>query len=218
MISCELAKGETPDVDKLNNTDLKVMVHWFKWNGDKAMSKNKYGLLLRYCEICTCVVATVSTYWEDSMVGVDVAVADGVATATGVRVRVPTADVGGTGMIWSRGTDTAAAAQPSLAAATRTTVAAAQPPSDASTRTTAAAQPTSTQGKPTFAAAAEGIPDAAHTTEVAARPPPAAAFSIHNNGDDDWDFAPIDLTTLGIAAATGQDGHHADHCGLQVLN
>jgi hypothetical protein len=221
MISYELAKGDTPDVGKLNNTDLKVMIRWFKWNVYKAMSKNKYGLLLSYCEICTYVVAAVN-YWEDNMTGVDVNVdvAAGVDIATATGVHVPTAVVGVTGMLWSLITDTAAEDRPSFAVVTRTTVAAARPPPDVDTRTTDVAQPASTQWKPKFAAAA-GIPDDAHTTDVAALPAHDTAFSIHNNGDEDWDFAPIGLMTLGIAAAaaaTGQDGHQAVHCGLQVLN
>jgi hypothetical protein len=51
-----LAKGAKPETDKLNNHDLKVMIQWFKRDGDKAMPKNKEGLLLRYHETHTRVV------------------------------------------------------------------------------------------------------------------------------------------------------------------
>jgi hypothetical protein len=43
-----LRKGPTPAAGKWNNTDLKVMIQWFKRDGYKAMSKNKEGLLLRF--------------------------------------------------------------------------------------------------------------------------------------------------------------------------
>jgi hypothetical protein len=54
-----LAKGDTPYAGKWSNTDLKVMIQWFKREGDKAMPMNKDGLLLllRYRETCTHVVA-----------------------------------------------------------------------------------------------------------------------------------------------------------------
>jgi hypothetical protein len=42
-----LAKGETPEAGKWNNTDMKVMIQWFKREGGKAMSKSKDGLLLQ---------------------------------------------------------------------------------------------------------------------------------------------------------------------------
>jgi hypothetical protein len=60
-----LAKSETPEADKWNKNDLKFMIQWFKWEGDKAMTKNKDGLLLRYRETCTRVVASV-TYCDDN--------------------------------------------------------------------------------------------------------------------------------------------------------
>jgi hypothetical protein len=133
------------------------------------------------------------------------------ATATATAARPPPDD--------AARTTADAAARPPPSDATRNTAAAARPLDYAATRNTATAQPTSTHGKPTFAAA--GIPDAAHATDVASRPPPAAALSIHNNGDGDWDLAPLDPRTLGNAAATadnGQYGHHVDHGGLQVFN
>jgi hypothetical protein len=51
-----LGKGATPASGKWNNTYLKVMIQWFKRDGDKAMPKNKEGLLLRYRETHTRVV------------------------------------------------------------------------------------------------------------------------------------------------------------------
>jgi hypothetical protein len=36
-----LGKGETSAAGKWNNTNLKVMIQWFKRNGYKAMPKNK---------------------------------------------------------------------------------------------------------------------------------------------------------------------------------
>jgi hypothetical protein len=124
------------------------------------------------------------------------------------------------------------------------TTTAARPPPAAATRTTAA-RPTSTQGKHTFAVAADDIPDAAHASicvadlpavtiatkyqsticvaafsPVAATAKATAAFSIHNNEDNDWDLAPLGPSTLGNVAtgATGQVAHHVDHCGLQVFD
>jgi hypothetical protein len=47
---------------KWNTQDIKVMNQWYKRAGDMAMSKNKEGLLLCYCEICSRVVPT---YRED---------------------------------------------------------------------------------------------------------------------------------------------------------
>jgi hypothetical protein len=43
-----LAKGQAPTEGKWNDTDLKVMIQWYKRDGDKAMPKNKDCLLLRY--------------------------------------------------------------------------------------------------------------------------------------------------------------------------
>jgi hypothetical protein len=167
------------------------MIQWFKRDGDKAMPKNKHGLLLRYRETCTSVVEPV-TFQEDNdgvIVGVDVdvAVAAGVAAVTvtsDVGVSVHTAAVGGTGVLWSIITAAqplATAARPSPNAATRTAAAAQPPPAatrtaaptrsppaatrtDDADRTPTAASRTaaSTKGKPTSDAAAAGIPDAAH--------------------------------------------------------
>jgi hypothetical protein len=84
-----------------------------------------------------------------------------------VGVGVPTADGGGTGVLWSSrpppddATRTTTAARPPPVAATRTD--AARPPHDADYMT-AAARPTSTQGKPTFDEDAVGIPDAEHAS------------------------------------------------------
>jgi phenylpropionate dioxygenase-like ring-hydroxylating dioxygenase large terminal subunit len=52
-----LAKGETPEAGKWNNTDLKVVIQWFKREGDKVMPNNKDGLLICYRETCTRVVS-----------------------------------------------------------------------------------------------------------------------------------------------------------------
>jgi hypothetical protein len=62
-----LAKGQAPTEGKWNNTDLKVMIQWYKRDGDKAMSKNKDGLLLRYRETHTRVVDDTSTYPREDM-------------------------------------------------------------------------------------------------------------------------------------------------------
>jgi hypothetical protein len=40
-------KGRDPHAGKWNNLDLKVMIQWYKRDGDGAMAKNKEGLLLR---------------------------------------------------------------------------------------------------------------------------------------------------------------------------
>jgi hypothetical protein len=48
-----LAKGQAPSEGRWKNTELKVMIQWYKRDGDKAMSKNKDGLLLRYRETHT---------------------------------------------------------------------------------------------------------------------------------------------------------------------
>jgi hypothetical protein len=55
-VDAVLAKGATPETGKWNNHDLTVMIQWFKSDADKAMPKNKEGLLLRYCETHTHVV------------------------------------------------------------------------------------------------------------------------------------------------------------------
>jgi hypothetical protein len=232
-VNMVLTKGETPDEGKWNTIDLKFMIQWFKRDGDKAVPKNKDGILLLYRETYTRVVESV-TYREENITGVDVAVATGVANViatadvlVGVGVSVPTDDVCGTGVFWSLSTATAnqpvataAASRPPYDAATRNTVAVAQPSSDTATRT-AAARPTSTQGKPTFDVADAGIPDDVHAS-VAVLPAVAttkatAAFSIHNNEDDDWDLAPIGPRALGNIDDTGQNAYHVDHSGLQVF-
>jgi hypothetical protein len=51
-----LAKGAISQAGKWNNHDLKIMIQWFKRNGDKAMPKNKEGLLLCYRKTHTRVV------------------------------------------------------------------------------------------------------------------------------------------------------------------
>jgi hypothetical protein len=51
-----LAKGATPETGKWNNHDLKVMIQWFKRDGDKAMLKSKEGFLMRYRETHTRLV------------------------------------------------------------------------------------------------------------------------------------------------------------------
>jgi hypothetical protein len=188
-----LAKGETSEAGKWSNTDLKVMIHWFKWDGGKAVPNNKDDILLCYRETCTRVVTAV-TYREDDMTSVNVDVAAvvdiataaaAVAVAVGIGDSFPTADVGGIGVLWSL--STVAATQPvAIAAAdkarsppiaaTRTTDDDARSPPAAATRTTDAARPTSTHEKTTFATAAYGTPDDAHATAVATPMPPDAAF------------------------------------------
>jgi hypothetical protein len=54
-VDAVLAKGATPEAGKWNNGDIKVMIQWFKRDGDKSMPKNKEGLL-QYCETHTRVV------------------------------------------------------------------------------------------------------------------------------------------------------------------
>jgi hypothetical protein len=48
-----LVKGSTPEAVKLNNYDLKVMIPWFKHDGNTYTPKNKEGLLLRSSETHT---------------------------------------------------------------------------------------------------------------------------------------------------------------------
>jgi hypothetical protein len=64
-------KGPTPVEGKWNNTDLKVIIQWFKRDGDKAMTKNKEGLLLQF-QTHTHVIDDTSTYPHEE---VDAAVA-----------------------------------------------------------------------------------------------------------------------------------------------
>jgi hypothetical protein len=55
-VDAVLVKGAKPETGQWSNHDLKVMIQWFKRDGDKAMPKNKEGLLLRYRETHTRVV------------------------------------------------------------------------------------------------------------------------------------------------------------------
>jgi hypothetical protein len=55
-VDAVLEKGATPETGKSNNHDLKVTTQWFKRDCDKAMPKNKEGLLFRYLETHTRVV------------------------------------------------------------------------------------------------------------------------------------------------------------------
>jgi hypothetical protein len=48
-----LGKGTTPAAGKWNNTGLNVISQWFKRDGNKAMPKNKEGIILRYHETHT---------------------------------------------------------------------------------------------------------------------------------------------------------------------
>jgi hypothetical protein len=50
------------------------MIQWFKWEGGKAMPKNKDGLLLRYRETCTRVVAAVTYRVDEEELAAGVAV------------------------------------------------------------------------------------------------------------------------------------------------
>jgi hypothetical protein len=145
-----------------------------------------------------------------------------------VGVGVSTVGVGGTGMCWSLSSVTVAhpvatadrpphaataAAPPQPDDVTRIIADAARVPPVADTSTNDAYRPTSTQGKSTFVDYDVGIPEAAHATNVATTTKSTAAFSIHKNGDDDWNLAPLVPMTLGNAAATGQYDHHVGHCG-----
>jgi hypothetical protein len=71
-------------------------------------------------------------------------------------------------------------------------------------------------GATTTAAAATSA-----ATKTATATATTAVFSIRNNEDganDDWYLAPLGPRTLGKSADYGDDGHHVDHCGLQVLD
>jgi hypothetical protein len=127
-----------PFVIQHATTDLKVIIQWFKREGDEAMPKNKHGFLLQYCETCTCVVASV-TYHDDeeaiATVDIHVAVdpvgdvvaastvapvggATATTTAAAVDVGVATSAVALTDILWSITRPPAvAAAQPPVAAA-----------------------------------------------------------------------------------------------------
>jgi hypothetical protein len=67
-----LAKGVTPAEGNLNNTDIKVTIKCYKHDRDKAMPKNKEGLILRYCEIYTRFVDNNTYSHEDTEATVDV--------------------------------------------------------------------------------------------------------------------------------------------------
>jgi hypothetical protein len=77
-----LGKGATPAADKWNNTDLKVMLQWFKRDGGKAMPKKKEGLLLRYRETHTRVLDDTSTYPHEEVGAAVADAASSVAMAT----------------------------------------------------------------------------------------------------------------------------------------
>jgi hypothetical protein len=47
-----IQKWPYPQAGKWNNHDLKVMIQWYKRDGEGAIPKNKEGLLLRYHETC----------------------------------------------------------------------------------------------------------------------------------------------------------------------
>jgi hypothetical protein len=231
-------KGDTPEAGKWNNTDLKVIIQWFKREGGKAMPKNKYGLLPPYCETCTHVVAAITYRYDDDeaivtavihVAASTVAPAGGVP-ASAVGVATATADVAPTSVLWSLTRSPATDA--------------AQPPA-AADRLSAARAPNLTQGKHTFAAAAAGIPDSAHvstqdqsaipsvaapasgtastaaiTTKTTTTTVAAAAFSIHNHEDgatDEWDLAPLGPRAKGKVAASSDSCHHVAHCGFDLL-
>jgi hypothetical protein len=55
-----LTKGATPAEGKWNNNDLKVMIQWFKRDGDKAMPNNRDGPILWYCETHTHMLSSLT--------------------------------------------------------------------------------------------------------------------------------------------------------------
>jgi hypothetical protein len=55
-VDAVLAKGATPKTCKWNSHDIKVMIQWFKRDGDKATPKNKEGVRLHYRKTHTHVV------------------------------------------------------------------------------------------------------------------------------------------------------------------
>jgi hypothetical protein len=81
-----LAKGQTPPEGRWNNTDLNVMIQWYKRDGDNAMPKNKDGLLLRYRETHTRAVDDTSTYPHKD-VETDAALATAVTTVATTHSR-----------------------------------------------------------------------------------------------------------------------------------
>jgi hypothetical protein len=217
-----LAKGRTLDAGKWNNTDLKVMLHWCKREGDKAMPKNKDGLLLRCQETCTLVVAAF-TYREEEEGGISAGNGDaascvavepvgdvgyaiaastvdhvGGATAAAVGAGVDTVNVPTTGVRWSLTRPRAADV--------------ARPPAD-SYGLSAARAPNPTQGKLNFAAAADDIPDAAHTsthdqskiTSVAALPDTATAAAAITTK-----IATVTANTAAFSIHNHEDGANDD--------
>jgi hypothetical protein len=83
---------------------------------------------------------------------------------------------------------------------------------DQSTITSVAALPASASATATAATI---------TTKTAIDTAATAAFSIYNHKDganDNWDLPPLGPRTLGNVAASGEDGHHVAHCGLQVFD
>jgi hypothetical protein len=75
-----LGKGPTLAAGKWNNTDLKVMIQWFKRDGDKAMPNKKECLLLWFQETHTRVVDDTSTYPHEEVDAAVALVASTVAT------------------------------------------------------------------------------------------------------------------------------------------
>jgi hypothetical protein len=73
-----LAKGATPSAGKWNNTDSKIVIQWYKQDGDNAMPNKMEGFLHRYQETHTHAVED-CTYHHAHMEG---DVTDGVAAAT----------------------------------------------------------------------------------------------------------------------------------------
>jgi hypothetical protein len=82
-----LAKGATPAEGNWNNNDPKVMIQWFKHDGDRATPKNKDGLLLWYRETHTHGAAT---YPHEDVQAAAATVADATPTATVATVAHPT--------------------------------------------------------------------------------------------------------------------------------
>jgi hypothetical protein len=58
------------------------MIKWFKRDDDKAMTKNKEGLLVRYREMHTCVMDDTSTYPHEEVGAYVAHAASSVAMAT----------------------------------------------------------------------------------------------------------------------------------------
>jgi hypothetical protein len=77
-----LWKGPPPPAGKWNNTDLKVMIQWFKCDGNKAMPKNKEGLLLRFRETHARVIDDTLNYPHEEVDAAVSLVASAVATVS----------------------------------------------------------------------------------------------------------------------------------------